>query len=91
VTFVAYVIVAIVTGMCAQIDKGRLGIGWGTLTLVLELIAWMFGTFVVAITPELAESPYGQLSADIFAGMVGGVLGFLIVATLPKVHRPSKD
>ena len=51
----------------------------------------MFGSFIVAITPDLAEDPYGQLSADILAGIVGAVLGFLIVATLPKVHRPSKD
>lgn len=90
-TFIAFVIVAILVGMAAQIDKGRLGVGWGALTLVFELVAWMFGNFAIAGDPGLASDPNAPIYSAILAGMLGGGLGIIIVATLPKVPRPSKN
>jgi len=72
-------------GVLAQRWKGRTGIAWSLLTLIVMAPVWMFfyvGTYKAV--PEIYDTDAGFLALSLFIVPGVGILMAIVVATLPS-------
>ncbi len=84
---ILFIVVPVLAGALAQLWKGRLGVVWGALVLLLQFVAFAVLAPIQASEPALAGSPHASLVLILMSAIVGGGLGLLIVATLPSKKR----
>ncbi|MCK7615182.1 hypothetical protein [Roseibium sediminicola] len=90
--FVGYLAVPILIGVLAQAWKGRTGIAWGSVTLILMVGVWLFAAASGVLTSEeiaVRTNEQRQLVNFLTVGSVTFVIMALVVATLPD--RRSSD
>ena len=80
-------IISIIIGILAQVEKGRTGVVWFFISIVIGLIMLYVISVVIATDPELSVNPDSKLGGHLTAGLVTFVIMGIIIMTLPNKKK----